>query len=641
MIRPMCAQGVVEPLERRKLFASGPASVLVAADVTDNAVVEVTMDSKILVARDGFLHRYLRDLTPDPSFGGGDGVIELAGQRFPTRIVDIKLTPAGKVLLAGQSTGGGAAGTDLTVAQLNPDGSPDASFGGSAKGYANTAAGIAWADFGAADEAHALAVAPDGRIAIVGDDGKSSAVVAVFDANGALDTDFDTDGKLIWAAKTITTTSEAGKAFDGFYGRAAGFAPDGRLIVGGFAENGINLNPGFNIDFSPDRNWLVKSLSTSGAINWSVTQLTGITEQGRVADLAVLADGSILAAGTDNQFMRVARFDRDGALITSFGENGISLTPLDNPGAGGERGASRIIARSDGSFDLLGHDGATPRISSTVYLGRFNADGAIDTSFGNAALGGLRVVSRGPSTIYAADFTLVGNDAEPAVLINDAPLGSSAARMRLTYTSPSGPATAFIDARGSLKILGSDFDDTIHVHRRTDGRTVVVLNGVTRSFPTQRIRRIHIYGFGGNDTLTAGRRAGNIYVDGGNGDDSITGQSGDDFLEGGAGEDVIIGNAGNDILAGGRGDDVLQGNAGNDILYGQAGFDYLRGGAGDDSLFGQGTVDTLWGDEGDDFLDGGADTHDNIYGGAGGDTAVGDDKDSVFDVELMHDVIQT
>ena len=98
------------------------------AQPSDSAAIEATADGKLLVARDGFLLRYNSAFEPDTTFGGGDGVVELAGQRVPLDIVNIKVIDGGKILLAGHS--GGATGADFTVARLNADGSLDASFGG-------------------------------------------------------------------------------------------------------------------------------------------------------------------------------------------------------------------------------------------------------------------------------------------------------------------------------------------------------------------------------------------------------------------------------------------------------------------------------------------------------------------------------
>ena len=612
------AAAAVETLEVRRLFAATPwnqtDTTEVVNDAEENAVVEATADGILLVARDGFLHRYIRALDgrafePDTTFGGGDGVVELTGQRFPFDIDDIKVA-GGKILLAGQSVGEVGSGVDLTIARLNDDGSLDTTFGGSAKGYANTAAGVAWAHFGNEDDADALAVAADGRIAVVGSD-SLSAIVAVFEDDGSLDTNCSTDGKLVWAPFLQTSETEAGRFYDGYTGRAVTFTQGGQLIVGGALETGVFVNPGFNVDIIPDVAWVIESLDPSGGTNWSVTQLGGTTQQGRVEDMAALPNGQILVAGSANQGWRVVRLDGDdGALDTTFGDNGQSLT-----GEATEftdrTAATRIALAPDGSYFLLGRQMAG--LDDVVYLAHYHANGTIDIPFaGDHSINGMQRVA-GDAELGALDLALVGEN-PVALVVGENDIGVQFTR--LVYAIPPTAARAVLSlATRVLTIMGSEFADNLHVHVRKDGRTVVVINGVARSFPTRKIRRIHMYGLGGNDNLTAGRRAPGIYIDGGIGDDFVQGQSG------------------NDLLAGGNGNDTIVGNHGHDRLLGQGGRDLMHGNDGNDSLFGQAAIDTLHGDAGNDFLHGENDTNDNIYGGAGDDIAVLDEKDNVLEVE--------
>ncbi|MFO1243121.1 MAG: hypothetical protein U1E36_08020 [Rickettsiales bacterium] len=94
-------------------------------------------------------------------------------------------------------------------------------------------------------------------------------------------------------------------------------------------------------------------------------------------------------------------------------------------------------------------------------------------------------------------------------------------------------------------------------------------NDVLTGKLTDTILNYHIFGYGGNDTLTGGYN--------------------DDTLEGGRGDDLLLGRDGNDILLGGAGVDVLRGGQGNDFLYAggdstQFSADSLYGGAGNDVL---------------------------------------------------------
>jgi VCBS repeat-containing protein len=114
-----------------------------------------------------------------------------------------------------------------------------------------------------------------------------------------------------------------------------------------------------------------------------------------------------------------------------------------------------------------------------------------------------------------------------------------------------------------------------------------------------------IYGYDGNDTITAG--AGNDTVYGGDGDDVIYGGSGDDVIYGGAGDDVLVGNGGADQIFGGDGNDVIVGGGNGGAFPGggdnaTTGTDTLYGGAGDDTIYGNVGADLIFGGDGDDTI---------------------------------------
>ncbi len=159
----------------------------------------------------------------------------------------------------------------------------------------------------------------------------------------------------------------------------------------------------------------------------------------------------------------------------------------------------------------------------------------------------------------------------------------------------------------------------------------------------------HIWGFGGNDSLTGGFN--NDILDGGTGDDLLNGWLGDDLLKGGAGNDTLDGSYGYDTLDGGDGidtatykfwwggikanlqtetvtffndegngteylrsienvvgtdnNDEIIGNSADNVLFGENGNDLLSGGDGNDILLGGDGDDILISGNGYDQLDGG------------------------------------
>jgi Ca2+-binding RTX toxin-like protein len=169
----------------------------------------------------------------------------------------------------------------------------------------------------------------------------------------------------------------------------------------------------------------------------------------------------------------------------------------------------------------------------------------------------------------------------------------------------------------------------------------------------------------GEDTVYYVRAAAvNVSLDGGTGD----GQAGEsdnvaadvEDATSGSGNDVLTGNDGRNVLDGGPGGDALHGMGGNDVLMDSGGDnapDGLDGGAGDDTMAAGAGPDVYNGGDGEDAVtdyagrsfpvsvtldnnadDGGAGEGDNVManvedvtGGAGADTLVGNDADNELD----------
>lgn len=85
-----------------------------------------------------------------------------------------------------------------------------------------------------------------------------------------------------------------------------------------------------------------------------------------------------------------------------------------------------------------------------------------------------------------------------------------------------------------------------------------------QAFAAPIVRRLHVVGGRGNDTISINLAAGDapqarIRVNGRGGDDVIFGSARGDFLSGGGGNDIIDGRLGGDYLRGGPGNDHLDG----------------------------------------------------------------------------------
>lgn len=121
-------------------------------------------------------------LLTDSSFAGtGIKVVDLGAAAQPD--ADVVVQPDGRIVAVGSS---GAPNQDVAVVRLGPDGQLDPSFGGD---------GIVAIDFGStAEEGHAVALQPDGKLVVAGSAGSDMAVARLL-PDGSLDPSFDLDGR--------------------------------------------------------------------------------------------------------------------------------------------------------------------------------------------------------------------------------------------------------------------------------------------------------------------------------------------------------------------------------------------------------------------------------------------------------------
>ena len=179
------------------------------------------------------LARYLPDGQPDPAFGAG-GTLTL--DAFVG--ADLAIQPDGRLLLVGTADTtppGSPPGsvTELSVMRLEPDGTPDATFGDNGNGTVNVSvtrlsspSGVPGRDIGAA-----IALQPDGRIVVAGSTGgfNSNFAIARLLADGTLDTGFTDTGVMTIDFFGFTDVAEAVTVTD-----------DGNIVVAGLARDNVD-----------------------------------------------------------------------------------------------------------------------------------------------------------------------------------------------------------------------------------------------------------------------------------------------------------------------------------------------------------------------------------------------------------------
>ncbi len=537
-------------------------------------------DGKIVAA--GFTHgltrnfavaRYNANGTLDATFhNDGRATTPVGIGADEARAVAIQTD--GKIVAAGFATSGHES---FAVARYEPNGSLDTSF--SVDGKTTTSIGAA------SDRGRAVAIQSDGMIVVAGSSDGDVALVR-YATDGALDTDFDSDGK-------VTTSLGSGPA----RANALAIATGGKLVVAGSSFNGAD-NDFVVARYEPDGS-LDATFDSDGARSTAI----GPSEDNARA-VAIQSNGKIVVVGDAlDALLRpdfaLARYEPDGSLDTTFATDGKTTTTrstldiaravaLDTTGKIVIAGTSLI--GTTGAVALARYQPAPPPNPPTA-LTTTRGDGELavswtapvsnggdpissyrataspggrtcSTSGTSCAIGGLANGTTYAVSVEATNSIGTSTPSAPSSLTPNSCVTPAGARLVATVDLADGEAPT----QGPDVITGTNGDDTVD----SLGGDDVVCTG------------------GGSDTVTGG--AGNDLIDAGEGDDTVGGGPGDDIIAGGPGEDTLSGDEGidlisaDDLAASDSGRDIVNGGGGGDTIYG-LGADLIAGDAGDDAIF--------------------------------------------------------
>ncbi|PBC62611.1 calcium-binding protein [Streptomyces sp. Tue6028] len=601
----------------------------------------------------------------DPAFSGDGKVLtDFAGTDYAD---DVKVQPDGKIVSVGSSDG------DFAVARHNADGTPDTGFSGDGKVTTDI-------DNGQYDEAHGVAVQPDGKIVVVGTSWRDFEdccwfTVARYNADGSVDTSFGTNGRVLTDFSGPTEAMDVALQPDGKI-VAAGYS-GGRAAVARYLTTGA-LDPGFGTggmvttDPSPgsleeggDARTLV--LQPDGKIvvggevgttrfdfvliryNANGTPDTGFSGDGiertdfgdyeSVEGLAVQSDGRIVAAGGSGGRFALARYNGNGSLDTTFGTAGRVLTP-------GGGGAQDVVLQSDGRIVVAGNNGP----GGDFAVLRYGTDGSPDSGFGT---GGLVTTDLGGSD--QARGVALQSDGKIVAAGQGGPNTDFAlTRYQVAGTPPpppgvdlavkkTGPATVSIGDRPTYTVTVTNNSTTasatgVQMSETLGGPAASITSVTTTQGTCTRTATTANCALG---TLAPGAsatvkiatepRAGGTLSDratisatqtdpvpGNNSATATTTVNNNRgcTIIGTSGDDTINGTYGNDVICALGGNDTVNAGFGNDTVYGNYDNDRLDGGYGTDTLNGGPGSDNLLGNYGNDNLD----AVDNV---SGNDTANG------------------
>lgn len=309
-------------------------------DIVTAGSTTVAGQNEILVTR----------MTPsgalDPTFGSnGIVTVSVNGGGFCDSGDALKIQPDGKIVVVGAGRTGAGGPLGFAVIRLDTNGDQDATFGHN---------GIATVSIGSSATASAVAIQPDGKIAVGGvatiDHNEFAA--ARFNANGTLDQSFGDGGTI--------TVPPAGAV----WGMA--LQADGKMVLAGEAALG-------DPQTSNAQQMMAVRLTGAGQLDpgfgsGGVVMLP-IGSTARGFGVALQPDGKILLTGpafTTTGVALTVRLNPDGGVDSSFGVAGISAYP-------DWYGVNGIVLDAQGRIVL-------PTVGMGVV--RLNANGSPDLAFG-------------------------------------------------------------------------------------------------------------------------------------------------------------------------------------------------------------------------------------------------------------------
>lgn len=261
------------------------------------------------------LVRYTQAGRLDTSFGDGGKVTTQVtinpGYSIADEAEAVAIAPDGKILVAGPV---GSFPSDFGLVRFLPNGDLDESFGDG---------GRVITDFGYEDRAHALAIQPDGKILVAGHGalhGESledyNFALARYNTDGGLDTSFGDGGKV---------TTDLSDFQDEAHAMA--LRPDGKIAVGGLAVNGAR---GCQGTACWTYGMALAQYNADGSLDTAFGAGGKVVVEGQWSagyDLLRLPDGTLALGGYVGETdFGLALFDASGKPLPGFGTDGILRT---------------------------------------------------------------------------------------------------------------------------------------------------------------------------------------------------------------------------------------------------------------------------------------------------------------------------
>jgi uncharacterized delta-60 repeat protein len=382
---------------------NGTVSNDFGSDNSEGRAVAIQPDGKIVIAgvANDFprvyiaVARYNVNGTLDTTFGGTGRIVTRTPETFANPRA-ITVQPDGKIIVVGSSYTAASASQDFIALRYNPDGSLDTAF--DVDGIATTDMAVDAA--GSVDTARTVDVQADGKILLAGNSfnnttNEEDISLVRYNADGSLDATFNGTGKVRLRLPDYQYLNALKVQPDGKIAAVGNFGvftayPGGTLVNYNFAALRFNGNGTLDTTFDAD-----------GIAVVSFGDFPDVAY-----DIVLQPNGKIVAIGsTDRTLNRptpaLARFNVDGSLDSTFGENGKVVTIL-APNGGGIY-AARL--QGDGKI-IVGGIAYDQLFRQDSILARYNANGSLDDNFGINGIAKTNLQETGSEVIR--DLTLDG-----------------------------------------------------------------------------------------------------------------------------------------------------------------------------------------------------------------------------------------
>jgi len=301
--------------------------------------------------------RYTQEGVLDTTFGTDGKVVTSFGNGY-TGLTSMSLLPDGKFVATGSFSPTGQNTVVMIAAKYNADGSLDTTF--DTDGKVTTTFGTGTNSYGVFVSANS-----DGKITVAGTVFTSNNTLINFglvqyNANGSLDTGFDGDGK---ALSLID---------DGFYAiKSISKDASGKYLV--------NFNDGNPFNYSVIRKYNADiSLDASFGINGQFNTLN--SGYGMAEYITATSDSKIIMLRSFT--FGLIKYNTNGTLDTTFDTDGIVITEFEYS----TDELKKIIVLPNDKIIAIGtsrYRQPNNASFSNIVLSKYNSDGSLDTSFGN------------------------------------------------------------------------------------------------------------------------------------------------------------------------------------------------------------------------------------------------------------------